>query len=193
MEEDRLLIELVRKYGARHWSAIATHFEHRSGKQARERWMNQLNPDLKKKNWTLEEDRYILHGRISYGSKWSVIAKFLDGRTDNSVKNRYNSTLTRAMKEQGIDPDSLISDHVIEQFLRRLHARPFVFRQEMPKEETHGRPIKREPATHFMQRPTNMARRDGVTRHVGSLHRLSPAHVNSNNRMIHPTRSISKR
>lgn len=122
IEEDRLLIDLVSRYGAKHWSSIATHFPRRSGKQARERWMNQLNPNLKKKNWTADEDRTILRLHASMGNKWSAIAQMLHGRTDNSVKNRYNSTLKRAMKERGL----LTPNLDIDEFVENLHARHYL-------------------------------------------------------------------
>lgn len=127
IEEDRLLIQLVELYGARQWSRIATHFPNRTGKQARERWMNQLNPDLKKKNWTAEEDRIILRAHASLGNKWSAIANLLPGRTDNSVKNRFNSTLKRAMKERSVTTQTLD----VEQFVQALHAKPFLVGHEL--------------------------------------------------------------
>lgn len=127
IEEDRLLMQLVELYGARQWSRIATHFPNRTGKQARERWMNQLNPDLKKKNWTAEEDRIILQAHASLGNKWSAIANLLPGRTDNSVKNRFNSTLKRAMKERSVTSQTLD----VEQFVQALHAKPFLLGHEL--------------------------------------------------------------
>lgn len=100
MEEDSKLRLLVGRFGACHWSAIAAYLPQRSGKQARERWMNQLNPQLKKKNWTAQEDRTILHAHGRVGNKWSSIANLLAGRTDNAVKNRFNSTLKRAIRDR---------------------------------------------------------------------------------------------
>lgn len=102
-EEDTVLLSLVRKYGPKNWTEIATHFNHRLGKQCRERWYNHLSPDVKKSKWTEQEDLILLHAYIEFGSRWSVISTFLPGRTDNSVKNHYNSTIKRRLKNNELD------------------------------------------------------------------------------------------
>ena len=102
-EEDTVLLSLVRKYGPKNWTEIATHFNHRLGKQCRERWFNHLSPDVKKSKWTEQEDLILLHAYIEFGSRWSVISTFLAGRTDNSVKNHYNSTIKRKLKNNELD------------------------------------------------------------------------------------------
>ncbi|KAL0330752.1 UNVERIFIED_CONTAM: Transcription factor R-1 [Sesamum angustifolium] len=96
-EEDEIIIELVNKYGPKKWSTIAQHLPGRIGKQCRERWHNHLNPGINKEAWTQEEELALIRAHQIYGNKWAELTKFLPGRTDNAIKNHWNSSVKKKL------------------------------------------------------------------------------------------------
>ncbi|XVF89206.1 hypothetical protein PTKIN_Ptkin19aG0111500 [Pterospermum kingtungense] len=108
-EEDELIIELVNKIGPKKWSTIAQHLPGRIGKQCRERWHNHLNPAINKEAWTQEEELALVRAHQIYGNRWAELTKFLPGRTDNAIKNHWNSSVKKKL-------DSYIASGLLEQF-----------------------------------------------------------------------------
>ena len=77
-------------------------FPGRIGKQCRERWHHHLNPQVIKRKWTAQEDMTIIELYLKLGTKWAQMAKHVPGRTDNQIKNRFNSNLMRRFKAENL-------------------------------------------------------------------------------------------
>lgn len=118
-EEDERLISLVNLHGPRKWSVIAQALgTSKPAKQCRERYTNHLDPDIKKGDWTLEEDSHIVQYHDSFGSQWSKIAKFMKGRTANAIKNRWHGYLKKLSIK---DKNAIIVNRIPIPDLNTLH------------------------------------------------------------------------
>ncbi|KAF0919299.1 hypothetical protein E2562_029153 [Oryza meyeriana var. granulata] len=106
-EEDQRLIAYIKAHGEGCWRSLPKAAGLlRCGKSCRLRWMNYLRPDLKRGNFTDEDDELIIKLHALLGNKWSLIARQLPGRTDNEIKNYWNTHIKRKLLSRGIDPQT---------------------------------------------------------------------------------------
>ncbi|CAL5346598.1 unnamed protein product [Camellia sinensis] len=113
-EEDEKLITHISSHGHGCWSSVPKLAGlQRCGKSCRLRWINYLRPDLKRGSFTEQEERIIIDVHRILGNRWAQIAKHLPGRTDNEVKNFWNSCIKKKLISLGLDPNThnLLSPH----------------------------------------------------------------------------------
>ena len=94
-EEDEILTAAVKRHGNKKWSVISKYFLNRVNRQCRERWIHVISPSIVKGGWTREEEKLIEKYVGAVGTKFSIIEKFLPGRTSNQIKNRYHQVINK--------------------------------------------------------------------------------------------------
>ncbi|KAI9100073.1 hypothetical protein K1719_024291 [Acacia pycnantha] len=106
-QEDQKLIDYIQTHGEGCWRSLPKAAGlHRCGKSCRLRWINYLKPDIKLGNFAQDEEDLIIKLHALLGNRWSLIAGRLPGRTDNEIKNYWNSHIRRKLMKMGIDPEN---------------------------------------------------------------------------------------
>ncbi|KAI3763642.1 hypothetical protein L2E82_13636 [Cichorium intybus] len=104
-EEDRKLVTYIEEHGHGSWRALPVKAGlQRCGKSCRLRWTNYLRPDIKRGKFSLQEEQTIIQLHALLGNRWSSIATHLPKRTDNEIKNYWNTHLKKRLSKMGIDP-----------------------------------------------------------------------------------------
>lgn len=106
-EEDQILLKVVGLRGEGKWNEIASFLKGRTGRQCRDRYFNYLRPGFKNDPWTQEEDNILIEKMQQYGSRWSCVAKYLSGRSQNSIKNRWNFCLRRRFENKSSNTNNV--------------------------------------------------------------------------------------
>ncbi|TYG58191.1 hypothetical protein ES288_D08G202700v1 [Gossypium darwinii] len=106
-EEDEKLLDYINTHGHGNWKTLPKHAGlNRCGKSCRLRWANYLRPDIKRGRFSEEEERLIVNLHSTLGNKWSKIATYLPGRTDNEIKNFWNTHIRKKLLNMGLDPNT---------------------------------------------------------------------------------------
>lgn len=145
-EEDKLLFDYVTLHGEGRWSSVARCAGlNRSGKSCRLRWVNYLRPGLKRGQITPQEEGVIIELHSLWGNKWSTIARYLPGRTDNEIKNYWRTHFKKKERSTRKASQRKKSQNMIKQ------AKPAQLLQkqqlEIPKTETNMIPMEELPVT----------------------------------------------
>ncbi|KAJ7952536.1 Myb transcription factor [Quillaja saponaria] len=120
-EEDRNLAQYIEIHGPKKWETIAVKSGlNRCGKSCRLRWLNYLRPNIKRGNISVEEEELIIRLHKLLGNRWSLIAGRLPGRTDNEIKNYWNSHLGRKINHKGQKLESSSSQETRPQKTRDI-------------------------------------------------------------------------
>ncbi|XP_022737265.1 myb-related protein Zm38-like [Durio zibethinus] len=126
--EDQKLIDYIQKHGEGCWRSLPQAAGLlRCGKSCRLRWVNYLRPELKRGNFAEDEEDLIIKLHALLGNRWSLIAGRLPGRTDNEVKNYWNTHVKRKLLQMGIDPNN-----------RRLVLSSVITKTNMSNESNSG-------------------------------------------------------
>ena len=104
-KEDQILQSLVSNFGTNDWELISQHLPGRTPRQCKERWFTYLSPEVNRTALSPDEDALLFDLLQKYGRKWGSIVCFFQNRTQNNVKNRWN-TIVRKAKSIGLDPNN---------------------------------------------------------------------------------------
>ncbi|RAL37646.1 hypothetical protein DM860_000340 [Cuscuta australis] len=111
-EEDDILREHIRAHGTDNWTILASKFKDKTTRQCRRRWYTYLNSDFKRGGWSPEEDVLLCEAQRIFGNRWTEIAKVVSGRTDNAVKNRFNTLCKKRAKHESLEKENSNSSSV---------------------------------------------------------------------------------
>ncbi|KAL3841072.1 hypothetical protein ACJIZ3_025663 [Penstemon smallii] len=124
-EEDIVLVSYIQQHGPGNWRAVPTNTGLlRCSKSCRLRWTNYLRPGIKRGNFTPHEEGMIIHLQALLGNKWAAIASYLPQRTDNDIKNYWNTHLKKKIKKLQSESESQMGSNskAYHQFMSKSYG-----------------------------------------------------------------------
>ena len=113
-EEDEQLRQICTAEQKVHWCVLEQRFQGRSAKQIRERWLNQLDPRVSRHHWSPREDWRLFLFQRAFGSRWSLFRPHFPRRTDNQLKNRWNSAIRPKLDISNAKLEQLLGNGTVE-------------------------------------------------------------------------------
>ncbi|KAK3119359.1 hypothetical protein QOZ80_9BG0718660 [Eleusine coracana subsp. coracana] len=140
VDEDLILINYIAEHGEGRWNALARAAGlKRTGKSCRLRWLNYLRPDVKRGDFTADEQLLILDLHSRWGNRWSKIAQQLPGRTDNEIKNYWRTRVQKHARQLGCDVGSRrFKDAMTYLWMPRLAQRASAANSSPPPQPGQG-------------------------------------------------------
>ncbi|KAJ4721360.1 Myb-related protein [Melia azedarach] len=175
-EEDIILVSYIQEHGPGNWRSVPTNTGLlRCSKSCRLRWTNYLRPGIKRGNFTPHEEGMIIHLQALLGNKWAAIASYLPQRTDNDIKNYWNTHLKKKLKkfQSAFDPhnpqDSTTSQFASKTSFSNNERRSLDFTNQTTSN------LRLNPGSSYASSTEN------ISRLLEGWMRSSPKNTNSNN------------